>query len=375
MLGRPIKVLVVDDSAFMRTVITQMLAAAPDIEVVGQASDGKTGLTMARDLAPDVITLDVEMPILSGIEMLRVLMTQNPVPVIMLSSLTQAGAETTMAALELGAVDYLPKNLEGGPLGMRRIAPVLIEKVRAVGGGATREALRSGRRPAAPAPGAPAPRPMPAASRNRFPVVAIGSSTGGPTALCQLIPALPADLPAAILVVQHMPPGFTRALAQRLDRLSPLSVAEAEDGAVLAPGKVFVAPGGHHLTVRPEGNGLAVHLADTPVIPMMPAVDVLFDSLAGQCPERTVAVVLTGMGQDGLKGAQALSRGGAVVLAQAEAGCVVYGMPKAVAEAGIATRVIELSHMPEGIELAVGGNASSSPAPSPSGTVAGRRGP
>lgn len=376
MAGRPIRVLVVDDSAFMRTVITQMLAGAPDIEVVGQAADGKTGLTMARDLVPDVITLDVEMPILSGLEMLRVLMAHNPVPVIMLSSLTQEGAQVTMEALELGAVDYLPKNTEGGPLGMRRIAPVLIEKVRAVGGGATRAALRLGRRRgpasgAVPAPPLPAARPRTGATGFGFPVVAIGSSTGGPTALCQLIPALPADLPAAILVVQHMPPGFTRALALRLDRLSGLSVAEAQEGDVLAPGKVFVAAGGHHLTVRADGTGgagLRVHLADTPVMPMMPAVDVLFESLAGLCPERTVAVVLTGMGHDGLKGAQALSRGGAVVLAQAEAGCVVYGMPKAVAEAGIATRVVELARMHAGIELAVGATPGTAPG------VPGRRG-
>jgi two-component system chemotaxis response regulator CheB len=367
MADRPIRVLVVDDSAFMRTVITQMLAGAPDIEVVGQASDGKTGLTLARDLSPDVITLDVEMPILSGLEMLRVLMAHNPVPVIMLSSLTREGAEVTMEALALGAVDYLPKNLEGGPLGMRRIAPMLIEKVRAVGGGATREALRAAGRTAAPAPPDTAPPPRVRAPRDRFPVVAIGSSTGGPTALCQLIPALPPDLPAAVLVVQHMPPGFTRALAMRLDRLSGLSVTEAEDGAPIQPGHVYVAPGGRHLTVGGDGPDLAVRLADTPVIPMMPAVDVLFESLAGHCPERTVGVVLTGMGQDGLEGARALSRGGAVVLAQAEAGCVVYGMPKAVIDAGLATRSVELAHMPTGIELAVGGSTA------PARGVPGRR--
>jgi two-component system chemotaxis response regulator CheB len=352
MTNRPIRVLVVDDSAFMRTVITQMLAAAPDIEVVGQASDGKTGLTMARDLSPDVITLDVEMPILSGLEMLRVLMAQNPTPVIMLSSLTQEGARTTVEALELGAVDYLAKNLEGGPLGMRRIAPVLIEKVRAVGGGATREALRAGRH--APVPAPPTSVPRVESPEGRLPVVAIGASTGGPTALCQLIPALPVDLPAAVLVVQHMPPGFTRALAQRLDRLSPLSVTEAEDGAPLVPGKVYIAPGGYHLTVRGDGDALAAHVSDTPAMPMMPAVDVLFESLAAGCPHRTVAVVLTGMGNDGCRGAEALARRGAVVLAQAEPGCLVYGMPKAVAEAGIATRIVELTHMPTGIALAVG---------------------
>jgi two-component system, chemotaxis family, protein-glutamate methylesterase/glutaminase len=368
MADRPIRVLVVDDSAFMRTVISQMLAGAPDIEVVGQAADGKTGLNMARDLAPDVITLDVEMPILSGLEMLRVLMAHNPLPVIMLSSLTQEGARVTIEALELGAVDYLPKDTEGGPLGMRRIAPVLIEKIRAVGGGATRAALRMGRRQGAVAPARPAPGRRSDAIGQGFPVVAIGSSTGGPTALCQLIPALPADLPAAVVLVQHMPPGFTRALAMRLDRLSGLSVAEAEDGAALAPGRVFVAPGGHHLTVRAEGAGLAVHVSDTPVMPMMPAVDVLFESLAGLCPERTIAVVLTGMGHDGLKGAQALSRGGAVVLAQAEDGCVVYGMPKAVAEAGLATRVVALSQMHAGIELAVGATPGEVPG------VTGRRG-
>lgn len=350
-----IRVLVVDDSAFMRTIVAQMLAGAPDIEVVGQASDGKMGLQMARDLNPDVITLDVEMPILSGLEMLKVLMARNPTPVIMLSSLTREGAQVTVEALALGAVDYLPKNTDGGPLGMRRIAPLLIEKVRAVGDGATWEALRAAGPVAAPAALKDLGRRGAMASPGgRFPVVAIGSSTGGPTALCQLIPALRPDLPAALLVVQHMPPGFTRALAHRLDRLSGLEVCEAEDGAPVLPGRVYIAAGGHHMTVQPGDGGLTLRVADTPITPMMPSVDTLFESLAATCPERTVAVVLTGMGHDGCKGAGDLARRGALVLAQAEPGCLVYGMPKAVVDAGFATQVVDLLNMPSGIELAVG---------------------
>jgi two-component system chemotaxis response regulator CheB len=351
---RPIRVLVVDDSAFMRTVVAQMLAAAPDIEVVGQAADGKVGLQMARDLHPDVITLDVEMPVLSGLEMLRILMRTAPTPVIMLSTLTQAGADVTIEALELGAVDYLPKNLEGGPLGMRKIAPLLIEKVRAVGNPAARETIRSAQSGAARSP----VRPIPA-GRGRAPadepfrVVAIGASTGGPTALYDLIPALPVDFHGAVLVVQHMPPKFTLALAERLNRLSALPVAEAVDGIPIEAGSVLVAPGGRHLSVRADGGRLVAQVGDTPALPMMPAVDVLFQSLAAVCPERTLAVVLTGMGADGCEGARALARAGASVIAQAPYGCLVYGMPKAVVEAGIAARSIELRHLAEDLYLTV----------------------
>jgi len=346
-----IRVLVVDDSAFMRTVITQMLAGAADIQVVGQAPDGKTGLRMARDLKPDVITLDVEMPVLSGLEMLRVLMSSHPTPVIMLSTLTQAGAETTMQALELGAVDYLPKNMEGGPLGMRKIGPVLIEKVRALGGGATREALKVANHAAPVRPVAPRALRPAGATSGELRVVGIGSSTGGPTALCELIPALPVDLNAAVLIVQHMPPGFTRALAERLNRLSGLDVSEAREGAPLKAGSVYVAPGSRHLTVNRGDGGLTVRLADTPVVPMMPSVDVLFQSLATVCPDRALGVVLTGMGTDGCAGARALVQAGAPVVAQAERGCLVFGMPRAVAQAGLATRVVELEHMAEEIYM------------------------
>jgi len=351
---KTIRVLVVDDSAFMRTVITQMLAAASDIKVVGQAPDGKQGLQMARDLKPDVITLDVEMPGLTGLEMLRILMRSTPTPVIMLSTLTHAGAEVTMEAMELGAVDYLAKHMEGGPLGMRKIGPVLIEKVRAVGSGDTREALRTTVRTAARPPVRVGARPLgPVGGPGQLPVVAIGSSTGGPTALCELIPALPGDLNAAVLIVQHMPAGFTRALAQRLNRLSAIGVAEATEGAPLKAGMAYVAPGGLHMTVRSNGSRLTAHLSDRPALPMVPAVDVLFESLAAVCPERTLAVVLTGMGQDGCAGARALVAAGARVVAQAKRGCLVYGMPKAVMEAGLASREVELAHLPEDIDMAV----------------------
>ncbi|MFQ5508695.1 MAG: chemotaxis response regulator protein-glutamate methylesterase [Leptospirillia bacterium] len=346
MSNQVIRVLIVDDSAFMRTVISQMLAAAPDIEVVGQAADGKEGLRLARDLKPDVITLDVEMPILSGLETLPILMRSHPTPVIMLSTLTEEGAEVTIKALELGAVDYLPKNMEGGPLGMRHIAPELIAKVRAIGAGNTREALIQSMRRSTPRPVQETTQATgPGLASNYFPVVAIGCSTGGPTALSSLLPQFPTDFSGAILVVQHMPATFTNALAQRLDGLCGLAVKQAEEGAPIIPGTILVAKGGHHLTVRKEHGGLVAHLSDAPKCPTMPAVDELFRSLAEVCPERTLGAVLTGMGQDGLEGARALSAAGSPVLAQAETGCLVYGMPKAVVDAGLAADAVQLSEM------------------------------
>jgi len=345
-----IRVLIVDDSAFMRTVITEMLSAAPDIEVVGSAGDGKQGLVMARDLTPDVITLDVEMPILSGIEMLPILMSTHPTPVIMLSSLTKEGADVTLEALSLGAVDFMPKNLEGGPLGMRKVGPQLVEKVRAVGTGNTRAALT--RRNTGTQTGfvsAPAAAPREHTATGEMPVVAIGCSTGGPAALSEVIPALPGNLNAAVVVVQHMPAGFTRVLAERLDRLSRVSVKEAEDGETLRPGVVLVAPGGHHLMVERTQNGLVARLSDTPQTSIMPAVDILFESLAKACPRETLGMVLTGMGTDGRDGSRTLAGKGGTIVAQCATGCLVYGMPKAVVDSGIARRVVELPHIADHI--------------------------
>lgn len=356
---KPIRVLVVDDSAFMRTVICQMLATAPDIRVVGQAASGKEGLRMARDLKPDVITLDVEMPGMSGLEMLTILMNTTPTPAIMLSTLTQAGAEVTLKGLEMGAVDYLPKNLERGPLAMRKIAPQLIEKVRAIGTGETRQALHEALKPR---PRANSSIPDAAHDRSALEklahasdlrIVAIGSSIGGPAALCQLVPALPPNLNAAVLIAQHMPAGFTKALADRLNALSRMPVREAVDGEPLEAGTVLVAKGGRHLTVEETANGLQARLLDTPKIPMMPAVDELYKSLAETCPEQTLAVVLTGMGTDGCLGSCMISAQGGTVFAQSRTGCLVYGMPKAVIEAGVAERVVDIGQMADDIYVTI----------------------
>lgn len=349
-----IRVLVVDDSAFMRNIIGQMLAGAPDIRVVGQATNGKEALQMARDLKPDVITLDVEMPVLGGLEMLPILMRTNPMPVIMLSSMTQEGAEVTLKALQLGAVDYLPKNARGGAMAMRRLAPQLIEKVRAVGTGETRAAIDEVRK-VVPAFFDRSRKPAPE-QQGRTPdlaVVAIGCSTGGPAALCEVIPQLPEELNSAVVIAQHMSATFTRALATRLDRLSRgFSVREAEEGARLEPGLVLVAPGGKHMTVDRKMDGsLICHLSTSPEMPAQPSVDVLFGSLAKACPERTLGVVMTGMGTDGLDGSHTLVQRGGQVIAQAPPGCLVYGMPKAVVDAGLAHTVTPLGRIAKEIYM------------------------
>jgi two-component system chemotaxis response regulator CheB len=338
----------------MRNIIGQMLAGAPDIRVVGQATNGKEGLKMARDLKPDVITLDVEMPVLGGLEMLTILMRTNPMPVIMLSSLTQEGADITIKALQLGAVDYLPKNAHGGAMAMRRLAPQLIEKVRAVGTGDTRKAIDEVRR-LVPEFVDHSQRRNPE-NRGRsadVPVVAIGCSTGGPAALCEVIPQLPEGLDCAVVVAQHMSATFTRALATRLDRLSrSLSVREAEEGSRLEIGTVLVAPGGKHMTVDRKMDGsLICHLSTTPDMPAQPSVDVLFASLAKACPEKTLGVVMTGMGTDGLQGSHTLTQRGGQVIAQAPHGCLVYGMPKGVVDADLAHSVVPLGRIAKEIYM------------------------
>ncbi|MDH4228410.1 MAG: chemotaxis response regulator protein-glutamate methylesterase [Nitrospirota bacterium] len=351
-----IRVLVIDDSAFMRTVICQMLAGAPDIRVVGQATNGKEGLRMAKELKPDVITLDVEMPVLGGLEMLTILMRTNPTPVIMLSSLTQEGAEVTVKALQLGAVDYLPKNNSGGAMGMRRIAPQLIDKVRAVGTGETSRAITESRqamREFVDPSGAPRRTAERLSRPGDIPVVAIGCSTGGPAALCEVIPHLPEELGAAVVISQHMSATFTRALAERLDRLSPtFTVREAVDGDRLEPGVAIVAKGGRHLTIDCMQDGsLICRLASTPEMPTQPSVDLLFESLARACPERTLGVVLTGMGSDGASGAHKLVERGGGLITQAQTGCLVYGMPRAVVATGVASNVAPLGRIAKEIYL------------------------
>ena len=321
----PIRVLVVDDSAFMRKMVSEILARDPGMCIAGQARDGADALIKLEALKPDVITMDIEMPVLDGIGALTEILKRRPTPVVMLSSLTQAGAEATLRCLELGAVDFIGKPSGSISLDIEKIAAELISKVKAAAGARLHT-------PRANQTARPVPAAITRPRREKIAVLAIGSSTGGPRALQQLIPMLPADLGVPIVIVQHMPPGFTASLAQRLEQMSSFVVREAANGDRLCPGQILVAPGGHHLQF--EAGGIA-RLTDEPTIHgVRPAVDVTLASLAHIYGPRLLAVLLTGMGKDGARAMKLTSDKGGLTLAEDETTCVVYGMPKAAFDLG-----------------------------------------
>lgn len=319
-----VRVLIVDDSPTMRQLIAASLRRDPEIEVVGSAGDPLEARQAIKSLDPDVVTLDVEMPNMNGLEFLEKIMRLRPTPVVMVSTLTQRGAAATLQALELGAVDCVGKPA-AGPGGFTDLA----DKVKAA-------AKARVRNRAAPV-GAAAPR-APAAYRGSRAVLAIGSSTGGVEALITLLSAFPENCPATV-VTQHMPPNFTRSFAERLDRLCRPKVEEAQDGAPLSPGRIYLAPGGErHLTVAGHVTLTCRLVADGPVSGHRPSVDVLFRSVAASVGSRAVGVILTGMGRDGADGLLAMRRAGARTFGQDEGSCVVYGMPRAAFEAGAVER-------------------------------------
>ncbi|MBM6401759.1 chemotaxis-specific protein-glutamate methyltransferase CheB [Phycicoccus sonneratiae] len=353
------RVVLVDDSPAVRRVVAEALGGLPGVVVAGQARNGREGLDLVDELRPDAVVLDIEMPVMDGIETMRALHRSHPsLPVIMFSTLTERGARATFEALAAGARDYVtkPRSTSGllesvaiirRELGERLAAlcppsePVSVATDPEVGRARRRPGpvALAGRRPAAPSP-------LAVDHSGRVDVVAIGSSTGGPEALGVLLAGLPRSLSVPVLVVQHMPPVFTRLLAERLDRTGPLPVREAVDGAPLRPGVVHVAPGDLHLTVA--GSPAAATIALTSGAKehhCRPSVDVLFRSLVPVYGRRTLAVVLTGMGTDGAAGAGAVAAAGGVVLAQDEASSVVWGMPGAVVAGGHASRVLPLSTM------------------------------
>jgi two-component system, chemotaxis family, protein-glutamate methylesterase/glutaminase len=343
-----IRVLVVDDSAFVRQALTRMLSAASGMEVVGTAVDGQDGLEKVLLLRPDVVTLDVKMPRLGGLEALQQIMERCPTPVLLLSSLTSEGADITLRGLELGAVDFIDKSSVQGNMNLLNIAKELVAKVRALAGAPRRRLL-----PPVSTPAVLPSRPREAAAPAE--VVAIGTSTGGPPALQRIIPRLPAAFAGTILVVQHMPVGFTRSLAERLDQRSMLPVREAEDGEPLVPGQVLIAPAGRHLKVRRRGSQAPrVWLDDEPLAALhRPSVDVLMSSVARAYGPRVLGIVLTGMGTDGVEGLRAIRAAGGRTLAESEESCVIYGMPKAALEAGVAERAVPLALMADEILAAV----------------------
>ena len=338
-----VTVLVVDDSAFMRNVLSKMLESDPGVKVVGTAGDGLEAVEKAAALRPDVITMDVEMPGMDGIEALKRIMAENPVPVIMLSSQTSDGARVTLHALELGAMDFVSKNLSDSSLDIMKIKGVLVEKVKHLGQKKLfpRPARQPQREVHVPADAC--------GGRINADIVAIGTSTGGPKSLQQIIPFLPRNFPVPVLVSQHMPANFTKPFAERLDQLSALDVKEAEHGETVRSGVVYIAPGGGHMSLScglPRPSITISHGGD---FIYRPSVDALMSSVALYFPERSIGVILTGMGNDGLKGLESLKRAGGKVIAQDEKTCVIYGMPRAVVEAGLADSVLPLGEIPEAI--------------------------
>jgi len=357
----PVRVLVVDDSVVVRKLLSEALASTPGIQLAGTASSGAIALAKIPQLNPDVITLDIEMPGLNGIETLREIRKLYPkLPVIMFSTLTEHGAAITLEALSLGASDYMTKPTNSATLAsaMEQVRDQLVAKILAL----------AGRIPLA----ASTPRSLsPAKSRigtSRIDILAIGTSTGGPNALAEVIPRLPDGFPVPVVVVQHMPRVFTRLLAERLNSKSHVPVHEAELGRLLEPGHVWIAPGDHHMTVVRRGRQSLLELnQDPPENSCRPAVDVLFRSVAQTYGPNVLAVVMTGMGSDGARGAAHIREAGGEVFVQDEASSVVWGMPGAVVQAQCANKICSLSELSQEIVRRV--SAGRVPAPVPETTV------
>lgn len=335
-MNRPIRVLIVDDSAFMRHTISRHLEADSDITVVGSARDGLDALDKIASLKPDVVTLDVEMPRMDGLTALKRIMAEHPTPVVMLSSLTQRGASTTIRALMRGAVDFVPK--PAANIDIHTVMEDLIAKVKTAAD--TRSSMSRVAKTTSPASVAPTTRLGLRPFRDGDPVIVIGASTGGPRALQRVLSGLPSELSAAVAVVQHMPPGFTQSLAQRLNESSALIVQEATDGDRLAQGLVLLAPGDFHLQFSDNGR---ITLDQGPRRNhVRPAVDVTMESAAQYYGPAVIGVVLTGMGADGTDGARHIKATGGLVIAEHETTSMVYGMPRSVVEAGLADQVVPL---------------------------------
>ncbi len=378
-MANKIRLMLVDDSALIRRLLTDVLTGDPQLEVAGQAPNGRVALERLAAINPDMVILDVEMPEMDGLETLTEIRKRQPrLPVIMFSSITERGAIVTLEALARGANDYVtkPSNTGNMAASLQRVRDELIPRIKtfcrhliapppvqppaaaepAPGGRTPGGFVPFGRPTAGPAPferttafkpeARPSPLPAPPRIRQRVDVVAIGVSTGGPPALAALLPKLPASFPVPILIVQHMPPIFTRLLAERLATQSSLAVAEGAAGEILRPGQVVVAPGGSHMALERQGNQIRLQLHQgEPENSCRPAVDVLFRSVADVYRGNTLAVILTGMGNDGLRGCEAIRKAGGQILVQDEASSVVWGMPGFVAKAGLADGQIPLSQL------------------------------
>jgi two-component system, chemotaxis family, protein-glutamate methylesterase/glutaminase len=337
-MSQKVRVLVVDDSALMRKLIPQALADDPNIEIVGTAMDGLIGLRKIEELHPHVVTLDLEMPRMDGIEMLRKITGKHRVPVIVVSAHTEEGASLTLKALSLGAFDFVTKPQDAALGRLRQIASELALKIKvAASSGAPKMILT------VPSPKRKEPRPF--STKPRWPsrIVAVGISTGGPNALQYLFSQLPEDFPGCLVVVQHMPEGFTEMFARRLDESSAIEVKEAQSGDLLLAGRALICPGNRHIKVRRMEHGDIAVLVDQPrVNGHRPSVDVLFNSVAQEFGNKAVAVLMTGMGEDGAAGLGAIQASGGFTIAQSPDTCIVDSMPRSAIERGFASRVVSL---------------------------------
>lgn len=346
--GRRIRVLIVDDSSFMRMAIRGILSRDPDIEVIGSAIDGQDGVDKAIELKPDLITMDIEMPRLDGISALRQVMAKAPTRVIMVSTLTNEGARATFEALEAGAVDYIPKNVTDSTDAQQVFKEELLRKVK----GAVSSRFRSPAQPRL----AVTPAPRPVASRlpkRNVQFVGIGASTGGPVALQEVLSRIPMNFPHPVVVAIHMPKAFTGPYAERLNAKCSIHVKEAADGDILKPGQVLISPGGQHLSLVRRGPNVVVATAQPSEFPQylyIPSVDRMLTTMADVSNGSALGVILTGMGNDGFKGMQHLKSKGGVSIAQDEATSTIYGMPRACVEGGVADEVLPLGEI--GFEIA-----------------------
>jgi two-component system chemotaxis response regulator CheB len=344
-MTRIARVLIVDDSAYVRKVVRQILSRSPFIEVVGVARDGGEALELAAELRPDVITCDLNMPNVDGLEFVKAQMARRPVPILIISIANQAG-EQVLAALDAGAIDFVQKPTALATDRLLEIGDELVDKVKAAAQSPLRDRLNSDRvpetdtRPAAVARFAVRPA-----------MIVIGTSTGGPQALKAVVPRLPRDCPVPVAIVLHMPVGYTEMYARKLNEISSVSVVEAEGEQEVKPGTVYLAPAGRHLTFRRDADGcVRTHLDVRPLDAVhRPSVDVMFQSASELFGERVLAVVMTGMGADGREGAAWIKAKGGSVLTESEASCVVFGMPRAVVEAGLSDQSVSLDRMAQAI--------------------------
>lgn len=344
------RVLIVDDSAFMRKSLSLMLSSDPSVEIVATARDGAEAIEKVKSMKPDVVTLDIEMPVMDGLTALKRIMTECPTPVIMVSSLTTEGADATIKALELGAVDFIPKEMSYVSINISKIKDDLIHKVKVI---AKQSRLRNRiLKFRTPSDGAPeAPRKALVTPSIGIKSVALGISTGGPLSLQQVIPLLPERMRVPMFIVQHMPPKFTKSLADRLDGMSKVKVKEAEHDEEVKPGCVYIAPGGFHMHVKEAGIGrVKIQISEEPSGTLhRPAVDVMMKSVFAIYGKNMLGVIMTGMGKDGYEGIKELKQAGGYAIAQDEESCVVYGMPKAIVDGGLADAILPLKNIADTI--------------------------